>query len=331
MPIRIRALGFAAALAGLGLSAAGAQDAIQIRISTVAPEAELTVQVLRSFAANVEKALPGKVQVKVFPGGSLFRQGTEITAIQRGQLEMATPLFFEIEQQLPEYGVLGAPFTFRDADHLMKVMRGAIGKEYYAQVEQKMQLIALDIGYIGTRQVNLREARAVKTPDDWRGMKFRVQPGGRTAVSIGKGLGLTPVPMPVTEIYLSLKTGTIDATDSPLPVTHATKVSEIIKQVTLTAHLVQPFVLVIGKHIWDKLSPEQQAVVRKEAAAAADDLYQKTAGEEKSLVKEFEAKGITFVTPDREAFRAAMVKQLAEDGISAKWKPGLAEAIAAVK
>jgi TRAP-type C4-dicarboxylate transport system substrate-binding protein len=194
-----------------------------------------------------------------------------------------------------------------------------------------MQLIPLDIGYIGTRQVNLRQAKAVKTPDDWRGMKFRVQPGGRTAVSIGKGLGLTPVPMPVTEIYLSLKTGTIDATDSPLPVTHATKVSEIIKQVTLTAHLVQPFVLVIGKHIWDKLSPEQQAVVRKEAAAAADDLYQKTAGEEKSLVKEFEAKGITFVTPDREAFRAAMMKQLAEDGISAKWKPGLAEAIAAVK
>lgn len=331
MQIRIRALGLAAALAGLGLSGAGAQEPIQIRISTVAPEAELTVQVLRSFAANVEKALPGKVQVKVFPGGSLFRQGTEITAIQRGQLEMATPLFFEIEQQLPEYGVLGAPFTFRDADHLMKVMRGAIGKEYYAQVEQKMQLIPLDIGYIGTRQVNLREAKAVKTPDDWRGMKFRVQPGGRTAVSIGKGLGLTPVPMPVTEIYLSLKTGTIDATDSPLPVTHATKVSEIIKQVTLTAHLVQPFVLVIGKHIWDKLTPEQQGVVRKEAAAAADELYRKTAGEEKSLVKEFEAKGIKFVTPDREAFRAAMSKQLAEDGISAKWKPGLAEAIAAVK
>jgi tripartite ATP-independent transporter DctP family solute receptor len=331
MQKRIRAFALGLALWGAtGLSAA-AQEAVQIRISTVAPEAELTVQMLRSFATAVEKALPGKVSVKVFPGGSLFRQGTEITAIQRGQLEMATPLFFEIEQQLPEWGVLGAPFTFRDADHLMKVMRGAIGKEYYAEVEKKMQLIALDVGYIGTRQVNLRVVKPVKTPADLAGIKFRVQPGGRTAVSIGKGLGMTPVPMPVTEIYLSLKTGTIDATDSPLPVTHATKVTEIIKQVTMTSHLVQPFVLVIGKHAWDKLAPDQQAVVRKEAMAAMEELYRKTAGEEKSLVAEFEKKGITFVTPDLGAFRAAMMKQLAEDGLTAKWRPGLAEAIAAVK
>jgi len=158
-----------------------------------------------------------------------------------------------------------------------------------------------------------------------------VQPGGRTAVSIGRGLGLTPVPMPVTEIYLALKTGTIDATDSPLPVTRATKVDEIIKQVTLTGHLVQPFVLVIGKHVWDKLAPDQQGIVRKEAAGAMDELYKHTSDEEKSLVKDFEGKGIKFVTPDRAAFHAAMMKQLAEDGVSAKWKPGLAEAIAAVK
>jgi tripartite ATP-independent transporter DctP family solute receptor len=331
---RVSAFAVVAALLGAvaaGVPGAKAQEAIQIRISTVAPEAEPTVAALRSFGAAVEKALPGKVQVRVFPGGSLFRQGTEITAIQRGQLEMATPLFFEIEQQIPEYGVLGAPFTFRDSDHLMKVMRGAIGKEYYAEVEKRMQLMALDIGYIGTRHVNLREHKDVKTPADWSGMKLRVQPGGRTAISIGRGLGLTPVPMPVTEVYLSLKTGTIDATDSPIPVTRATKVEEIIKQVTLTGHLVQPFVLVIGKHVWDKLAPDQQAVLRKEAAAAMEGLYKHTADEEKSLVKEFEAKGIRFVTPDREAFRAAMMKQLEQDGLTARWKPGLADAIAAVK
>lgn len=321
----------AAVIAFTPIDRASAQEPLQIRISTVAPESEPTVQALRGFGAKVEKALPGKIQVRVFPGGSLFRQGTEITAIQRGQLEMATPLFFEIEQQLPEYGVLGAPYTFRDADHLMKVMRGDIGREFYEAMDRQMDIIGLDIGYIGTRQVNLRTAKDVKTPQDWSGVKLRVQPGGRTAVSIGKGLDLTPVPMPVTEIYLALKSGTIDATDSPLPVTHATKVSEIIQQVTLTNHLVQPFVLVIGKQVWSKLAPDQQQVIRTAAKEAMDELFQQTVHEEKSLVKEFEAKGIRFVTPDREAFRAAMMKQLAEDGLTARWKPGLAEAIAAVK
>jgi len=312
-------------------SFAAAQEPLQIRVSTVAPESEPGVVALRAFAAAVEKANAGKIQVKVFPGGSLFRQGTEITAIQRGQLEMATPLFFEIEQTIPEYGVFSAPYTFRDSAHLMKVMRGPIGKEYYAEVEKRMGLIALDVGYIGTRHVNLRKAHAVKTPADWAGLKLRVQPGGRTAISIGKGLGFTPVPMPVTEIYLSLKTGTIDATDSPLPVTRASKVDEIIEQVTLTAHLVQPFVFVLGKHAWDKMNAEQQASVRKAGEDAMEQLYKQTASEEISLVKDFEAKGIKFVTPDRDAFRAAMAKQIAEDGMNAKWKPGLADAIAAVK
>jgi tripartite ATP-independent transporter DctP family solute receptor len=330
MKTRIGTLGIAAALLLAALPAT-AQEPLQIRISTVAPETELTVKALRSFGAKVEKALPGKVQVKVFPGGSLFRQGTEITSIQRGQLEMATPLFFEIEQQVPEYGVLGAPFTFRDADHLMKVMRGQIGRDFYAAMEKEMELIALDIGYIGTRQVNIRQAKDIRTPNDWSGMKLRVQPGGRTAVSIGKGLGLTPVPMPVTEIYLALNSGTIDATDSPLPVTHATKVSEIIKQVTLTNHLVQPFVLVIGKQVWTKLKPEEQTAVRAAAKEAADELFNGTLGEETSLIKEFESKGIRFVTPDRTAFQTAMTKQLVDDGLSAKWKPGLLEAISAVK
>jgi len=210
-------------------------------------------------------------------------------------------------------------------------MRGPIGKEYYAEMEKRMGLVAFDVGYIGTRQINLRKARPVRTPADWAGLKLRVQPGGRAAISIGKGLGFTPVPMPVTEIYLSLKTGTVDAIDSPLPITRAAKVDEIIEQVTLTAHLVQPFVFVLGKQAWDKMDAGQKTSVRRAAVDAMEQLYKETVSEEASLAKEFEKKGIKFVTPDREAFRAAMTKQLTEDGLTAKWKPGLAEAIAAVK
>ncbi len=135
--------------------------------------------------------------------------------------------------------------------------------------------------------------------------------------------------MPVTEIYLAMNTGTIDATDSPLPVTQATKVSEIVKQITMTSHLVQPFVLTMSKQVWGKFKPEEQKLVREAAKEAMDELFRQTADEETSLVKEFESKGIRFVTPDREAFRAAMMKQLQEDGLTARWKPGLLEAIAA--
>lgn len=320
--------------AGAGALAAPAlaqQAPLQLRISTVAPEAELTTQALRSFAARVEAALPGRVQARVFPGGSLFRQGTEITAIQRGQLESATPIFFEFDQQLPEWAALGAPYAFRDVAHLFATMRGDIGREFYAAARATMQLVPLDIGYIGTRHVNLRTPVTGRTPADMNGLKLRVQPGGRAAVAIGRGFGMTPVPMPVTEIYVALRSGVIDATESPLPVTEATRVSELIRQVVLTAHLVQPFILVVGEQFMNRLTPPEQQAVRDAARAAMDELRTATSNAERDLVPVFEGRGITFLTPDRDAFRASVMRQFEQEGLTGRWRAGLLDRIAGVR
>lgn len=322
---------FAGLFAAVTLALPAAAQPLQLRISTVAPEAEPTVRALRSFGQKVEAALPGRVAASVYPGGSLFRQGTEITAIQRGQLEAATPLFFEFDQQLPAWGALGAPFAFRDAPHLMTTMRGEIGREFFAAAQQTMQLVALDIGYIGTRHVNLRTATNGRTPADMQGLKLRVQPGGRAAVAIGRGLGMTPVPMPVTEIYVALRSGLIDATESPLPVTEATRVNELIQQVVLTGHLVQPFILVVSEQFMGRLNESERQAVRRAAREAMDELYAETSAAERSLVAAFEARGIRFLTPDREAFRASAMRQMEQDGLTARWTPGLLERIGAVR
>ncbi len=321
----------AAAAAVLPLPAFAQQQPLQLRISTVAPEAEPTTRALRSFAQKVEAALPGRVKADVFPGGSLFRQGTEITAIQRGQLESATPLFFEFDQQLPQWGALGAPFAFRDGPHLLATMRGEIGQAFYAAAQQTMQLVALDIGYIGTRHVNLRTPVTGRTPDALQGLKLRVQPGGRAAVAIGRGLGLTPVPMPVTEVYVALRSGLIDATESPLPVTEATRVSELIQQVVLTGHLVQPFVLVVGEQFMGRLDEAGRTAVRQAARAAMDELYAETSGAERSLVGTFEGRGIRFLTPDRDAFRTSCMRQMEQEGLTARWQAGLLDRIGGVR
>ena len=320
--------------AGAGALAAPAlaqQAPVQLRISTVAPEAEPTTRALRSFATRVEAALPGRVQARVFPGGSLFRQGTEITAIQRGQLESATPIFFEFDQQLPEWAALGAPYAFRDAPHLFATMRGEIGREFYAAVQSTMQLVPLDIGYIGTRHVNLRTPVTGRTPTGMNGLKLRVQPGGRAAVAIGRGFGMTPVPMPVTEIYVALRSGVIDATESPLPVTEATRVSELIRQVVLTAHLVQPFILVVGEQFMGRLTAPEQEAVRAAARGAMDELLAETSAAERDLVSVFESRGISFLTPDRDAFRASVMRQFEQEGLTARWRAGLLDRIAGVR
>ena len=103
-------------------------------MSTAGAEQDWLARSLYQFKENVEKDLPGQIAVSVHPNSSLFRQGTELPAIQRGNLEMSTMTTFEIEQQLPEYGVFSGGYVFRDYDHMRKVMDGPIGKEYIAAV-----------------------------------------------------------------------------------------------------------------------------------------------------------------------------------------------------
>ena len=122
----------AIALAGL-LSAPAVMAQTEIRISTAAPDNSPLSDAFRSIKQRMESKFPGAVKVSVHTASSLFRQGTELPALQRGNLEMASPVTFEIDAQLPEYGAFSAVYLFRDADHLIKTFRSDIGKEYVAE------------------------------------------------------------------------------------------------------------------------------------------------------------------------------------------------------
>src|SRR4029079_15094617 len=122
---------------------AAAQDKIMLRFSTAAPPPDFLSKSLERFKEEVEKAAPGAFDVHLHPGSSLFRQGTEVPAIQRGNLEMSTMTTFEVAQQIPEWGFMNRAFLFRDWDHVMKVFDGPIGERYRKEVAEKMGIVIL--------------------------------------------------------------------------------------------------------------------------------------------------------------------------------------------
>lgn len=317
-------------LAGLLASTGAWSQAMTMRISHAAAETDWLHKSMLMFKDKVEKALPGQIAVQVHGASSLFRQGTEVPAIQRGNLEMNTMTTFEVEQQMPEYGVLSSGYLFRDYDHLAKVMRGPIGKEYYDAVAAKMGIQIIEVSYLGTRQLNLREVRDVKTPADLAGIKLRM-PGGPGWLVLGKGLGVSPTPMAMGEVYLALKTGAIDGQENPLSLTKNNNLHEVTKQITLTSHLVQPVFYAIAKPFWDKLSPAQQDAMRKAARESAQFNDESRIAEEKQLVDFFTKAGLKVTTPDVASFRTSVDKQYQDSGLAAKWLPGLKEKIQAVK
>jgi TRAP-type C4-dicarboxylate transport system substrate-binding protein len=299
-----------------------AQAQTEIRVSTAAPDNAPLSDAFRMIKARMEAKFPGAIKVSLHTASALFRQGTELPAMQRGNLEMASPVTFEIEAQLPEYGVFSAAYLFRDADHLIKTFRSDIGKEYYDEVAAKVGLVILDTAYLGTRTVNLTS--------DLAGTKMRMPPGASFQV-LAKALGTTPVSMPITEVYLALKTGAIDAQDNPTNMTRDWKFHEVTKQVVLTKHLVQPVFLAIAKPFFDKLTPAQQAELRTAAREAADMQIAKTLLDEKAALDTFRAANIRISEPDAAAFRTVVLKEYDNSGMAAKWKPGLLARIQAVK
>src|SRR2546430_12936178 len=208
----------AAAFAAFLLAAAPAlgQTKTVLRISTPAVPEDWHVKMLYVFRDELNKAAPGRFDVQVTHSGTLFRQGAEAVGMQRGNLEMALLSMQDIARQLPEYSIFTAGYLIRDPDHLAKIYGGPIGDEVKRKIAEAMGIQLLQAVYLGTRQVSLAQPRTVRTPADLAGVKLRM-PGSKEWLFLGQALGANPTPLAFTEVYLGLKTGTIDGQDNPLP------------------------------------------------------------------------------------------------------------------
>lgn len=295
-------------LAGaLALPVAGrmamAQSPVQIRVSTAAPPSDFLAKALEAMKAEVDAGNSG-MNVSVHVASTLFKQGTEVPALQRGNLEMSTMTTFEVAQQIPELGYFNRGYLFKDYAHLRRVFSGPIGQYYRKAVSSKMGIEILAVHYLGTRQVNLRQKRSVKGPGDLAGVKMRM-PAGPEWLLLGRTLGVSPVPMGMPEVYLGMKTGTIDGQENPLSILNAAKLYEVSEQVVMTSHMIQPVFFAIATPVWAKLSPDQQKLLQAAAEKAAKGGDDARLADEASIVESLKTRGLSVDTPDLAPFRAA--------------------------
>jgi TRAP-type transport system periplasmic protein len=317
------------ALTLLLLTAPALAQKTVLRFSTAAPPADFLSRSMQQFKAELEKSAP-EFDVQLHYASSLFRQGTEVPALQRGNLEMSTMTTFEVAQQVPELGFFNRAYLFRDYDHAYKTLTGAVGKRYADLVAQKMDLLILAPTYLGTRQVALRAAREVKAPGDLAGLKLRM-PGGPDWLLLAQSIGATPTPMGMPEVYVSLQTGTIDGQENPPTIFSAAKFHEVSKQMVLTSHLVQPIFYAVAKPYFDKLKPEQQKKLREAAVHGAKWNDDNRLKDEKTVIDGLAAKGLTVSRPDLAPFRANADKVYASAEAAKAWDRKLMEEAMAVR
>lgn len=323
--MRIIKLFLAAALSAAVLQAS-AQGKMPLRISTPAVPDDWHGKMWSVFKSSLDKSAPGEFDVQIHLNATLFKQGAEPAAMARGNLELATISAFDIAKIVPEFSIFTAGYIIRDPEHLKKVFTGPIGGEMFKPVADKMEVTVLAPLYLGTRQVNLREQRSVRTPADLKGVKLRM-PGSKEWLFLGEALGATATPLPFGEVYLALKTGTIDGQDNPLPTVRAAKFYEVTKQLVLTSHLVDGLFIALSNKAWQAMTPAQKAKVKAAAVEAARFNDENRIKEEAQLVEFFKSQGLTVTTPDVAAFRRSVQEAYRKSDYAKAWPSGVLERI----
>jgi tripartite ATP-independent transporter DctP family solute receptor len=309
---------------------AHAQNKVLLRVSTPAVPDDWHAKMWTVFKDSLEKSAPGEFDVQINLNATLFKQGTEPTAMARGNLELSSISAFDIAKLVPEFSIFTAGYVIRDPEHQQKVFNGPIGAEMFKMVIDKMDVTPLSTVYLGTRQINLRDVRNVKTPADLKGVKLRM-PGSKEWLFLGEALGATATPLAFGEVYLGLKTGTIDGQDNPLPSVRAAKFYEVTKQVVLTSHLVDGIFIAISSKALNAMTPAQRQKVTAAAQAASSYNNENRIKEEGQLVDFFKQQGLQVTTPDVDAFRKSVQTTYQNSDYAKVWPKGLFERINATR
>ncbi|WP_412559082.1 TRAP transporter substrate-binding protein [Thalassospira sp. MIT1370] len=280
----------------MGSSAMAAE--MTLKLGHLANEQNAWHKAAVKFGEELSSLTDGRIDVQVFPNETLGKEIDLINGMQLGSVDM-TITGESLQNWAPMAALLAVPYAYPTLEDMDAVASGEIGDQIEQQIIEKARI--RPIAYFARGPRNLTSNREIKSPDDLNGLKLRV-PNVPLFVDVWKSLGAQPTPMAFSEVFTSLQAGTIDAQENPLALIDSASFNEVQKFVNKTEHVRSWIYLTISEITWNKLSDADKDAVTeaaKRAQAFERDLF--TADEER-LTKELQAKGMTFVDVDTQAF-----------------------------
>ena len=315
-----------AILAGLALvGSASAQQPMVMRWGDVVAGGHPQVMMIERVAADVKAKTDGRIDIQGFPNGQMGGSRDMIEAVSNGTQQLVTEGAANFGAWIPSISVTEAPFIWKNPEHLIKALNGPLLEKYNEQLIKARGMRILGAVYYGTRHLTTSN-RPVKTVDDAKGLKVRV-PENDVFKAMAEAWGAKPTPMNFNELYLALKTGTVDGQENPLPTIKSGKFQEVQKYIILTGHIMTPRLVVVNEAFWQKVPADDRKIVEdvlKTHMAWADSEIKK---QEVALLDEFKAAGVTIIQPDVESFRKATLAVVPAK-FEAKWGKGTFDSIA---
>ncbi|HTP62118.1 MAG TPA: TRAP transporter substrate-binding protein [Burkholderiales bacterium] len=273
------------------------------KASDVQPSGYPTVEAIERMGKKLEAQTGGRISIQMYPSMQLGGEKEMIEQAQVGALQIARTSVGALGPVVDDLNVFNMPFIFRNEAHMRAVIDGPIGDELLDKVSASpARLIALGWMDSGTR--NVYSNKPVTKPADLKGMKVRMM-GNPIFVETMNAMGGNGVAMGFNELYSALQTGVVDGAENNEPTVLAQNHYQVAKVYSLTGHLIIPEIFVFSKVTWDKLSKEDQALLKKLSREAQ--FEQRKLWDEKTAkaTEELKAKGVQFVAADKPAFYKA--------------------------
>lgn len=224
-----------------------------------------TVRAVEFMGRYLSQRTDGRLDIKVFAGGQLGSETDTLEITSFGGIDLNRVNFAPLNSIEPMTLPFSLPFVFKSVSHMRRVVDSEVGDEVLAAMEPH-NLIGLCIYDSGARSF-YNQQRPIRSPADMQGMKIRV-PASDLYVAMVNALGANAVPIPFGEIYQSLAQGVIDGAENNWPSFVGERHYEVTEYLSLTQHLLTPEALVMSKDSWDRLPPDDRALLREAAKAS---------------------------------------------------------------
>jgi tripartite ATP-independent transporter DctP family solute receptor len=274
------------------------------------------------FAAHVERNCGGRLRVELYPSGSAGGELEMLQDVSAGTLDTTFTSSAVFAGVAPELSIFDIPFLFRDLAHARGVMDGEIGKAALARLEPQ-GIIGLGWGENGLRHLTTFD-RAVHRPEDLKNLKLRV-PQSAVMVASFKAIGADVQSLPFPDLYAALSSGSFQAQENPIATIVVANFDKVQHYLCLTGHVYSPAAFLISKRVLERLTPEDQHVLRAAAIVGGKTSRAYLDRVEKSGLEELRKRGMKVVEDiDRQAFVASLAslegefqKQFGKDKIDA--------------
>ncbi|WP_424812961.1 TRAP transporter substrate-binding protein [Roseococcus sp. YIM B11640] len=290
-------------LAAPWIAGRASAQTITLRSADTHPDGYPTVEAVKFMGRLVEERSGGRLKVQVFHSRQLGEERETLEQTRFGVIDLNRVNFGPLNNLVPETLVPGLPFVFRDEAHMRRVMDGAIGDEIIAGADRH-GFVGLCYYDSGARSFYTR-ARAVRTPDDMRGLKIRVQQSDLW-VAIMRAVGANATPLPFGEVYSALQTGVVDGAENNWPSYHSTRHFEVAKHYSISEHSMSPEILVASKRSFDRLPRDLQAILRQAAKDSVPEMRRLWDAQTAASRAAVTAAGSQVNEVDKEAFARAM-------------------------